>query len=153
MQVRPWMAATALWVAVCGWSNPVESRDQIHELPTRSSEASSFRCSAQACAMLTENTYPFLVIGFYQITATAEQTVAMYLVLGHLLVDAAQEQHFGDGCASPTEGVLQHSLVAQAKANAGRDARQNSVSGDSTVLAARPSDNDTHGRREGLQKS
>lgn len=81
MRVRPGMAtvaAIAMAMTVYGCVGSALASDAPVKLPIPTQQADRFRCDAHACTMPSQGQYPYVVIGLYQATASAEQSEQLF---------------------------------------------------------------------------
>jgi hypothetical protein len=79
MGIRPWMVAiVAGMIASLGSGSPKASENASIELPTPGRTSEMFRCDARYCALPSQGSYPYIVMGLFQAMATAPQSEQLF---------------------------------------------------------------------------
>jgi hypothetical protein len=79
MRIRPWMVAIAAGMMASSGTGLLRASDDASvKLPVPGRALEMFRCDARYCAMPSQGSYPYIVIGLFQAMATAPQSEQLF---------------------------------------------------------------------------
>ncbi|MBB6242992.1 hypothetical protein [Rhodanobacter sp. MP1X3] len=80
MHIRPWMVTVAAGILAILGAGSLKAGDSASiKLPAPVRTADIFHCDARYCAMPSQGSYPYIVIGLFQAMATVKQSQQLFI--------------------------------------------------------------------------
>ncbi len=80
MHIRPWMVTVAAGISAIVGAGSLKAGDSASiKLPAPVRTADIFHCDERYCAMPSQGSYPYIVIGLFQAMATVKQSQQLFI--------------------------------------------------------------------------